>query len=225
MIQLHGFALSNYYNKVKFVLLEYGIAFEEVRISLPIRDDASLAASPLGKVPFIRTEHGELCESQVIVEYLADRFPEKGIFPADPFMAAKQRELIAFVELHIELAARELYGQAFFGGTASEETKARVERLLAKRVPAFERLARFSPYLAGETFGIADIAAFVSLPLAGIATKLVLGRDLLLEMGLDWNAYVKRIEAERPAARRVAEDCKVCQAEMSALLAGGRPDS
>ena len=30
MIKLCGFALSNYYNKVKFVLLEHGIPFEEV---------------------------------------------------------------------------------------------------------------------------------------------------------------------------------------------------
>ena len=75
MIKLCGFALSNYYNKVKFVLLEHGIEFEEVFVQ-PSQDEAVVAHSPLGKVPYLQTEDGDLCESQCIVEYLAARFPE-----------------------------------------------------------------------------------------------------------------------------------------------------
>lgn len=219
MIQLHGIALSNYYNKVKFVLLEHEIPFEEIRVPLPIADEVFLAASPLGKVPFIRTDEGCLCESQAIVEYLAQRYPAKAIFPADAFQAAKLRELIAFVELHLELVARELYKEAFFGGAVTEETKARVERLLARQVPAFLRIARFAPYVAGDTFSVADIAAFVSLPLVGGATQAVLGRDVLLAAGIDWKSYVRRIAAERPAAQRVSEDRKAFQAELMARRA------
>ncbi|MDE1011722.1 MAG: glutathione S-transferase family protein, partial [Paraburkholderia fungorum] len=74
MIKLCGFALSNYYNKVKFVLLEHGIPFEEVFVK-PSQEEAMLEHSPLGKVPYIQTEQGDLCESQAIVEYLAARFP------------------------------------------------------------------------------------------------------------------------------------------------------
>jgi len=39
MIKLCGFALSNYYNKVKFVLLEHDIPFEEVPV-LPSQEEA-----------------------------------------------------------------------------------------------------------------------------------------------------------------------------------------
>ena len=70
MITLCGFSLSNYYNKVKLVLLEKGIPFTEERVMTKSTDEAVLAASPLGKVPFIRTDKGTLCESQVIVDYL-----------------------------------------------------------------------------------------------------------------------------------------------------------
>lgn len=206
MIQLHGIALSNYYNKVKFALLEYGIPFEEVRTGLPIEDEATLVCSPVGKIPFIRTEQGTLCESEVIIEYLAQRFPEKGIFPADAFQAAKMRELITFVELHLELQARDLYRQAFFGGTTTDETKARVEQKLVKHIAGFKRLAKFAPYLAGDTFTIADVVGYTSLPAVGMATQAVLGRDLLLEGGVDWKSYVKPITEQRPAARRVTDD-------------------
>lgn len=81
MLQLCGIPLSNYYNKVKFVLLEHDIPFEESVCGLPISDPAQLADSPLGKIPFLKTEEGALFESQVIVEYLAARYPEKVFCP------------------------------------------------------------------------------------------------------------------------------------------------
>jgi glutathione S-transferase len=206
MIRLHGFALSNYYNKVKFVLLEHGIEFEEVFV-LPSQEEAVLAHSPLGKVPYIRTDAGDLCESQVIVEYLAACHPDKPIFPADPFEAAKARELVTFVDLHLELCARDLYKEAFFGGTVTDATKARVEKRLLHAIAGFKRLAKFAPYLAGEAFGIADIAAFVSLPLVGLTTSTIYGRDFLLDAGVDWKSHVKLVN-QRPAAQRVTEDRK-----------------
>jgi glutathione S-transferase len=206
MIKLCGFALSNYYNKVKFVLLEHGIPFEEVPVKTG-QDEALLAHSPLGKVPYIQTEHGDLCESQAIVEYLHARFPEKGIFSADPWEAAKERELITFVDLHLELVARDLYKEAFFGGTVTDATKGRVEKLLTRHIAGFRRLAKFDPYLRGANFGVADMAAFVSLPLVGMTTQIIYGRDFLLDAGVDWKGYLK-VVGERPAAQRVTADRK-----------------
>lgn len=206
MIKLCGFALSNYYNKVKFVLLEHDIPFEESLV-MASQEESLLVHSPLGKVPFIQTEQGDLCESQAIVEYLHARFSEKGIFPADPWEAAKERELITFVDLHLELVARELYKEAFFGGTVTDATKGRVEKLLTRHIAGFKRLAKFGPYLRGARFGVADMAAFVSLPLVGMATQTIYGRDFLLEAGVDWKRYVKAV-GERPAAQRVTTDRK-----------------
>ena len=207
MIVLCGFPLSNYYNKVKLVLLEKGIPFTEERVATGSRDEAVLAASPLGKVPFIRTPQGALCESQVIVDWLEAAYPEPALVPAEPFAAAKVRELATFIDLHLELVARELYGQAFFGGTASEATQQRVRKTLDKHIEGFKRLAKFSPYVAGDAFTLADCSAFVSLPLVAMATKAVLGEDLLAAHGVDWKGYVKRV-GERPSATRVVADRK-----------------
>ncbi|MDE1182706.1 glutathione S-transferase [Paraburkholderia sp.] len=206
MLKLCGFSLSNYYNKVKLVLLEHDIAFEEVLV-IPGQDEAMLAHSPLGKVPYLQTADGDLCESQPIVEYLAARFPDKAIFAPDAWDAAKERELIFFIDVHLELTARMLYGQAFFGGTVSDGTKTRVEKLLTHHIAGFKRLVKFDPYLRGDRFSVADAAAFVSLPLVGLATNAVYGRDFLLEAGIDWKSYAKTINA-RPAAQRVMADKK-----------------
>jgi len=207
MITLCGFPLSNYYNKVKLALLEKGVDFTEERVMTGSKDEAVLSASPLGKVPFVRTPQGALCESQVIVDWLEAAYPQPALVPADPFAAAKVRELCTFIELHLELVARDLYSQAFFGGAVSETTQARVRKLLDKGIPAFKRLARFSPYVAGDTFTLADCSAWVSLPLVGMATKSVLGEDLLAAHGVDWKGYVRLI-GERPSAQKVAADRK-----------------
>jgi len=207
MIVLCGFPLSNYYNKVKMALLEKGVDFTEERVGTGSKDEAIRAASPLGKVPFIKTPQGALCESQVIVDWLEAAYPQPALVPSDPYAAAKVRELATFIDLHLELVARELYAQAFFGGTVSENTQERVRKQLDKNIAGFKRLARFSPYVAGDTFTLADFSAWVSLPLVALATKSVLGEDLLAAHGVDWKSYGKRL-GERPSAVRITEDRK-----------------
>jgi glutathione S-transferase len=215
-IQLCGFAVSNYYNKVKLALLEKGIPFEEVPVMTGSRDEAVLSCSPLGKVPFLRTPQGALCESEVIMAYLEAAYPgTPPLLPADPFAAAKLRELSQFIDLHLELVARELYAQAFFGGTVSEDTKASVRKRLTKNIPAFQRLAKFAPYVGGDSFTQADCAAWVSLPLVAMATKLVLGEDLLAAAGVDWKAYAALV-GQRPQAQKVAADRKTALEAMFA---------
>lgn len=213
-ITLCGFSLSNYYNKAKMVLLEKGLPFdEEYQTFQALQGETARAASPIGKVPFLKTPQGTLCESAVICEYIEQLAPEPRLLPADPWAAAKVREVLQFLELHLELVAREIYGQAFFGAPpTSEAHRARVRKLLDRNIPAFKRLARFAPYVAGDSFTLADCAAFCHLPVVALATKIVFGEDLLATHGIDWKTYVKRIVQERPSAQCVDADRKADQA-------------
>lgn len=213
MLTLCGFSASNYYNKVKLALLEKGVPFTE---ELAWVGETDPGASPLGKVPYLRTAHGPLCESAVIADYLEQAYPENALVPADPFDAAKVRELTTFLELHLELVARNLYPQAFFGGTVSESAREKVGAQLRKNIAAFARLAKFSPYIAGERFTMADCAAIVHLPLVSAATKIIYGTDYLAELPV--RDYLTRM-AERPHVQRVNADRKVSTAEMLARAA------
>ena len=213
MITLCGSPISNYYNKVKLALLEKNLPFTEELVLTKSTDEAVLGCSPLAKIPFIRTPQGGLCESQAILEYLEAAYPQPPLLPADPFAAAKVRELLTFVDLHLELVARDLYPQAFFGGTVSESSQARVRKQLEKNIAGFKRLVKFAPYLAGDSFTQADCAAYTSLPLVGMATKAVYGEDLLLAAGVDYKPYIKLI-GERPSAQRVAADRKAASSKV-----------
>lgn len=202
MITLCGFAISNYYNIVKQVLLEKEIPFSEEHVTTGSKEETVLADSPLAKVPFIRTPQGGLCESAVILDYLEAQYPTYPLMPSDAFAAAKVRELITFINLHLELVARELYAQAFFGGTVSEAVQASVRKRLEKNIAAFKRLAKFAPYVAGDSFTLADCVAFSNLPLVGMATRAVYGEDLMLAGGVDYKAYTKLV-GERPSSQAV----------------------
>lgn len=213
-MKLCGFHLSNYHNKVRIALLEKGIAFEEDASCRPSQNEEFLARSPMGKVPFVELDGGvRLAESQAICEYLEDAYPQKPLYPRDPLARAKARELIIVMELHLELVARRLYRQAFFGGTISDEMKAMTEKDLGKGVRALGRLVKFSPYIAGAELTLADCSAFVHLPLVTLSTKIIYGRDFLEGMA-QVKPYLKML-GERPAFARVNEDRKSAQAALA----------
>jgi glutathione S-transferase len=202
MLTLCGFSASNYYNKVKLALLEKGLPFDE---ELAWVGETDLTASPLGKVPYLKTDEGTLCESTVMLEYIEAKYPQPALLPADPFAAAKVRELLRYLELHLELVARNLYPEAFFGGKVSDAAKEKTGQQLEKNIAAFAKLARFSPFIAGDSFTLADCAAVVHLPLVSGATKIVYGRDYLAELPV--RDYLKKL-GERPSVVKVNADRK-----------------
>lgn len=202
MLTLCGFSASNYYNKVKLALLEKGLSFQEEQTWI---GQCDLAATPLGKVPYLKTEHGALCESQVILDYIEAAHPQPALVPADAFGAAKVRELITFLELHLELVARDLYAEAFFGGQVSDGTKEKVGKQLEKNIAGFAKLAKFAPFVAGDRFTLADCAAIVHLPIIAGATKIIYGRDYLADLPV--RDYIKKM-GERPHVQTVNADRK-----------------
>jgi glutathione S-transferase len=215
-LKLCGFAASNYYNQVKLQLLEKQVPFEEELVLTGTGAPALVERSPMAKVPFLDTGHGCISESIACAEYIEARYPQSPMLPADPLAAARVRELVLYIELHLELPARELYPQAYFGGKVSDETQERARRLLVRGVTGLARIARFSPFVAGGQFTLADCAAIVHLPVVAGAAKLVFGEDLLAALPV--KDYLRAM-GERPAVRKVNDDRK---ADTQRMLAAQR---
>ena len=202
MLTLCGFGASNYHNKVKLALIEKGVAFEEELVWVGETDPQ---ASPLGKVPYLKTAQGTLCESSVMLEYIEQAHPAQPLMPKDPFAAAKVRELMTFLDLHLELVARNLYPEAFFGGKVSDSTKEKVGAQLEKNVAAFATLVAFKPFIAGSEMTLADCTAAVHLPLITAVSKTIYGKDFLADLPV--KEYMK-MWSERPSMQRVHADRK-----------------
>jgi glutathione S-transferase len=214
MLKLCGFHISNYFNKVRIAMLEKGVPFELDPACRPSQQEDFLARTPMGKVPFIEVDGAQLCESQVICEWLEDVYPQKPLYPRDPLERARVRELITITELHVELVARRLYGQVFFGRPPDDAVKQAAEKDLTKGVRALRMRAKFDPYIAGAQLTLADCAAFVHLPLVALASKHAFGRDMLESMP-QIKPYLKML-GERPAFSMVNDDRKAAQAAMKA---------
>jgi glutathione S-transferase len=77
-----------------------GIAFDEtlIPIYVPGSKEKILAVSPAGKVPVLIDGDVHVWESLAILDYLAERFPQAGLWPADQAARAHARAISA--EMH-----------------------------------------------------------------------------------------------------------------------------
>ncbi|MDA7087040.1 glutathione S-transferase [Pseudomonas sp. SA3-5] len=207
MFKLYGFAVSNYFNMVKLALLEKGLEFEEVTV-FGNQSEEFLAISPRGKVPALGVEQGFINETSAILDYLEEVGGGKALLPSEPFARAQVRALMKEIELYIELPARIGYPEAFFGAEISTALKGKCKAELLAGIDTLKRHASFSPYVAGDSFSLADIYFLYSIDLAcGVAKKLF-GLDLLVDFPqaqellglLKQNPHVKRIAADKDAA-------------------------
>lgn len=84
---------------------EAGIGFTEQRIALdePTTKADIARFSPAGRVPVLVLEDVHVWDSLAIVETLAERFPEKNLWPGDPSARAHARSISA--EMHSGFSA------------------------------------------------------------------------------------------------------------------------
>lgn len=216
MLKLYGFSVSNYYNMVKLALLEKGVPFEEVPFFAGQSPEA-LAVSPRGKVPVLGVGQGFINETSVILDYIEQTQSGPSLLPADPFQRAQVLALCREIELYIELPARACYGEAFFGMAVPEaiKDKARAELLLG--IAALGRHGRFAPYVAGESFTLADLYFMYSVDLACAVGGKLFGLDLLADLPKA-KALLDTLQ-EMPNAQRVAADKDAAMPAFMAMIA------
>jgi glutathione S-transferase len=83
-----------------FLLSEAGIDFEEIRIPLDTAEFAERigAISPSRRVPVLMLDHQPIWDSLAIAETVAERWPDKGLWPSDAVLRAHARSISA--EMH-----------------------------------------------------------------------------------------------------------------------------
>jgi glutathione S-transferase len=145
------------------------IGFEEERIALfePGYKQRILSHSPAGKVPVLIDGSTTVWESLAIGEYLAEKFPEFGLWPSAADLRARARCVSA--EMHAGFAslrsAMPMNSRSSYPGKGrSPEVDADIERVVAIWAECLQRSG--GPFLFGA-FTLAD-AMF-----APIATRLI----------------------------------------------------
>ena len=93
LLVLGNKAYSSWSLRGWWLMMMTGAEFDEVVIPLRREDSREkiLSYSPAGKVPVLRTPQGLIWDSLAMAEYLAERFPEAGIWPDDSWELAQAR--------------------------------------------------------------------------------------------------------------------------------------
>lgn len=206
MLKLHGFPVSNYTNMVELALREKGVPFEYV-LTMPSPTPAFLAISPRGKVPVLATPEGPVNETDAILDYLEDLGQGRPLLPKDPYARAQVRALMKEIELYIDLPARACFAEAFFGGKIPEAIKAKAKDDLVAGFATLKRHGKFSPYVAGSDFTLADVVFLYCVDLGARVGQVVFGLDLLADFDgarallarLHENPHVQAIAQRRDA--------------------------
>jgi glutathione S-transferase len=143
-----------------------GAAFEETLIPLRQENGESAAAivahSPSGLVPFLRDGDVAIGDSLAICEYLAERFPDAGLWPADPVARAQARSAAAEMHSGFSALRAECPMDLFAGRGAAPVRTVELSEAAGKDVARIVALwsgllLRFGgPWLGGAGWGIAD---------------------------------------------------------------------
>ena len=177
MIKLYGINLSNYFSTAKAAFVEKNVPCEEVSV-MPSQEPEVLALSPMGKVPYIEVDGTPLSETNVIFDYLEDIQPQPALYPNDAWAKAKTKEIIRVVELYLDAPARRHLPSVYFGAPVDQTVYEQARPDLDKGLRALKQLARFAPYIAGDTFTFADIAAYFQLRFTNLHTTKIYDWDI-----------------------------------------------
>ncbi|CAD6232858.1 GSCOCT00007017001.2-RA-CDS [Cotesia congregata] len=94
-LRLYAMKFCPFAQRARLVLDTKKIPYDMVFVNLNDKPEWLTEKSPLGKVPFIEFEDGEiLYESLIVVDYLNEAYPETNLYPSDPRAKAKDKILI-----------------------------------------------------------------------------------------------------------------------------------
>uniref|UniRef100_A0A6I8NFU1 Glutathione S-transferase omega n=1 Tax=Ornithorhynchus anatinus TaxID=9258 RepID=A0A6I8NFU1_ORNAN len=92
LIRVYSMRFCPYAKRTLLVLNAKGIKHEVVNINLKNKPEWFFQKHPLGQVPVLETSKGQLIyESSITCEYLDEAYPEKKLFPDDPYEKAYQK--------------------------------------------------------------------------------------------------------------------------------------
>ena len=153
-------AYSSWSLRPWILLTAFGIPFDETVIPMyrPETRAEMLAVGPTGKVPVLRAGDIVVAESIAILEFIAESFPDRAIWPSDRAARALARAVSA--EMHagfvsLRQACPTNFRRAPRAVPISAEVRADVDRIEALWADARARFGQGGPFLFGA-FSAAD---------------------------------------------------------------------
>jgi glutathione S-transferase len=187
--------------RARWALQELGVAFEPVTVNLIAGENRRpefLKINPAGKLPTLVDGDVVLTESVAIVLYLAEKYPDGGLLPADLAARAQVNRWLLFAATELEQPLWRISRNTFL---YPEEQRQPSDVTIASR-EFREMAAVLDAHMQGRQFVVGD----------GVTVA-----DLVLAYTLDWAneqhlleglpkllAYMERMYARPKAPKRIA---------------------
>ncbi len=156
MMVLYSGTTSPYSHRCRFVLFEKGMDFEIRDVDLFSKPEEIMAMNPYGQVPILVERDLILYESNIINEYIDERFPHPQLMPGDPVDRARVRLFLLNFEKELFAHVNTIEAQMGKKGADKELEKARshIRDRLTQLAPVFLK----NKYMLGENFSMLDVA-------------------------------------------------------------------
>ncbi|MEY4725019.1 MAG: hypothetical protein RL043_1168 [Pseudomonadota bacterium] len=151
MMVLYSGTTCPFSQRCRLVLFEKGMDFEIRDVDLFNKPEDISVMNPYGQVPILVERDLILYESNIINEYIDERFPHPQLMPADPVQRARARLLLLNFEREVFIHVEALEKQ---DPKKVDKARAIVRDQLSQLAPVVTK----SKYMMGEDFTMIDVA-------------------------------------------------------------------
>ncbi|MEO6563702.1 MAG: glutathione S-transferase N-terminal domain-containing protein [Nitrosospira sp.] len=151
MMTLYSATTCPFSHRCRIVLYEKGMDFQIIDVDLHNKPEDLAVMTPYSRVPVLVERDLILYESNIINEYIDDRFPHPQLMPADPVMRARARLFLHRFEqeLFCHIDAVEHGNQK-----TADKARATIRDNLTVIAPVFVK----QKYMLGDEFSMLDVA-------------------------------------------------------------------
>ncbi|WP_442594784.1 glutathione S-transferase N-terminal domain-containing protein [Parapusillimonas sp. JC17] len=154
MMVLYSGTTCPFSQRCRFVLFEKGMDFEIRDIDLYNKPEDVSVMNPYGQVPILVERDLVLYESNIINEYIDERFPHPQLMPADPVMRARTRLFLYNFEKELFVHVSVLEDRSSTDSKAQDLARQNIRDRLAQLAPMLLK----NKYMLGEEFSMLDVA-------------------------------------------------------------------
>ncbi|MGB3837167.1 glutathione S-transferase N-terminal domain-containing protein [Castellaniella sp.] len=154
MMVLYSGTTCPFSQRCRFVLFEKGMDFEIRDIDLYNKPEDIAVMNPYGQVPILVERDLVLYESNIINEYIDERFPHPQLMPADPIMRARTRLFLYNFEKELFVHVSTLETRSITDEKVRDAARANIRDRLAQLAPLLVK----NKYMLGDDFSMLDVA-------------------------------------------------------------------
>ena len=151
MMTLYSGTTCPFSHRCRIVLYEKGMDFQILDVDLMNKPEDLAVMNPYNRTPVLVERDLILYESNIINEYIDERFPHPQLMPADPIMRARARLFLYRFE-------KELFSQIDNLDSASQQKSDKARQIIRDNLAQIAPVFTKQKFMLGDEFSMLDVA-------------------------------------------------------------------